>query len=63
MVDFFDKDKSGKISQEKMSEVMKDKKIDEAQWKEIINECDEDQDGEINSDEFMSIMKQTTARS
>jgi Spy/CpxP family protein refolding chaperone len=39
-----------------MSEVMKDKKIDEAQWKEIINECDEDHDGHLNFVEFKKMM-------
>jgi calcium-dependent protein kinase len=55
--DFFDKKGTGTINREGFSEVMKDKQdVDEEMWDIIIQEVDEDGDGELNFEEFKRMM-------
>lgn len=44
----FFEDQSGTISLEELKEVFGGNKISNDDWKEIINEVDENQDGEVN---------------
>ena len=55
--DIFDTDKSGKISADKVKEILgMGRKIDESVWGKIINEVDLNSDGEISFDEFQEMM-------
>ena len=58
----FDDDRSGKISLKNMKRVARElgENLSEEELQAMIDEFDRDQDGEISSDEFMYIMKQST---
>lgn len=58
----FDDDHSGKISLKNMKRVARElgENLSEEELQAMIDEFDRDQDGEISSDEFMYIMKQST---
>ncbi len=55
----FDDDKTGRISLKNLKRVAKDlnENIDEAELEAMIEEFDLDQDGEINEEEFIAIMR------
>lgn len=55
---FFDKDGSGTVTVEELKEALGiGKNIDEQVWKDVINEVDENGDGEIDFNEFKAMMK------
>lgn len=58
----FDDDHSGKITIKNMKRVARElgENLTEDELQAMIDEFDRDQDGEISSDEFMYIMKQST---
>jgi centrin-3 len=58
----FDDDHSGKVSLKNMKRVARElgENLSEEELQAMIDEFDRDQDGEISSDEFMYIMKQST---
>ena len=53
---FFDKDNTGKISIAKIKNIFVGSKVNEAVFKSIINEVDQNQDGEIDYQEFKDMM-------
>ena len=54
----FDKDGSGKISGSEIREVLSfGGNLPENEINKIIKECDDSKDGEIDFDEFVSMMK------
>ncbi|XP_019151661.1 PREDICTED: calcium-dependent protein kinase 1-like [Ipomoea nil] len=59
--EYFDKDKSGYITMEELEHSLKKYNItDEKTIKEIIAEVDTDNDGKINYDEFVAMMRKGT---
>jgi len=58
----FDDDHSGKVSLKNMKRVARElgENLSEEELQAMIDEFDRDQDGEISSDEFSYIMKQST---
>jgi len=62
LLSFFDEDKRGKISFRNLKRIARDlgEKLTDDELRGMIDEFDQDQDGEINEDEFVSIMKQTS---
>lgn len=54
----FDKDNSGKISLKNLTDVAKElgETCSAAELAEILKECDDDGDGEINEEDFLNIM-------
>lgn len=52
----FDKDGDGKISRLELQTIMSGMKIDDEEWKKILEECDRDKDGEINLNELIVMM-------
>lgn len=58
----FDDDHSGKITLKNMKRVARElgENLSEEELQAMIDEFDRDQDGEISSDEFMYIMRQST---
>ena len=58
----FDDDHTGKVSLKNMKRVARElgENLSEEELQAMIDEFDRDQDGEISSDEFMYIMKQST---
>nr|GME06748.1 calcium-dependent protein kinase 1 [Ipomoea batatas] len=59
--EYFDKDKSGYITKEELEHSLKKYNItDEKTIKEIIAEVDTDNDGKINYDEFVAMMRKGT---
>ncbi|KAM3128217.1 hypothetical protein pb186bvf_019700 [Paramecium bursaria] len=58
----FDDDCSGKITLKKLKKVAKElgENLSDQELQAMIDEFDKDGDGQINIDEFLSIMKQTT---
>ncbi|KAJ1440159.1 hypothetical protein B484DRAFT_443630, partial [Ochromonadaceae sp. CCMP2298] len=58
----FDDDHSGRITLKNMKRVARElgENLSEDELQAMIDEFDRDQDGEISSDEFMYIMKQST---
>ncbi|KAM3131260.1 hypothetical protein pb186bvf_016578 [Paramecium bursaria] len=53
----FDKDGDGKISRLELQTIMSGMKIDDEEWKKILEECDRDKDGEINLNELIVMMQ------
>jgi len=54
----FDKDGSGSISSEEVKEILcSGQKIDDKVWDEVIKEVDEDGNGEIDFNEFATMMQ------
>lgn len=53
----FDLDGSGKISNSEMAEVFGMTAVDDATWQEILRETDKNNDGEVDFDEFVSMMQ------
>lgn len=53
----FDTNKDGKLSVDEITNALADFKVSEAETKEIIKECDADGDGEIDYDEFLTMMR------
>ncbi|KAK9740068.1 hypothetical protein RND81_03G008900 [Saponaria officinalis] len=61
---FFDKDNSGYITKEELRQAMEEYGMgDEATIKEILDDVDTDQDGQINYEEFVAMMKKGTTNS
>mmetsp|Transcript_119537 Transcript_119537/g.338310 ORF Transcript_119537/g.338310 Transcript_119537/m.338310 type:complete len:196 (-) Transcript_119537:270-857(-) len=60
--ELFDEDKRGKISFRNLKRIARDlgEKLTDDELRGMIDEFDQDQDGEICEDEFVSIMKQTS---
>jgi len=60
--ELFDEDKRGKISFRNLKRIARDlgEKLTDDELRGMIDEFDQDQDGEINVDEFVSIMQQTS---
>mmetsp|Transcript_44769 Transcript_44769/g.106280 ORF Transcript_44769/g.106280 Transcript_44769/m.106280 type:complete len:181 (-) Transcript_44769:162-704(-) len=60
--ELFDEDQRGKISFRNLKRIARDlgEKLTDDELRGMIDEFDQDQDGEINEDEFVSIMKQTS---
>jgi len=60
--ELFDEDKRGKISFRNLKRIARDlgEKLTDDELRGMIDEFDNDQDGEINEEEFISIMKQTS---
>jgi len=60
--ELFDEDKRGKISFRNLKRIARDlgEKLTDDELRGMIEEFDQDQDGEINEEEFISIMKQTS---
>ncbi|CAL9078323.1 unnamed protein product [Musa textilis] len=55
---YFDKDNSGYITMEELEQALKEKGLhDEKEIKDIISEADVDNDGRINYDEFVAMMR------
>ncbi|WOL01843.1 calcium-dependent protein kinase 2-like isoform X1 [Canna indica] len=55
---FFDKDNSGHITREELEQALKEKGMyDGQEIKDIIAEADSDNDGKINYDEFVAMMR------
>lgn len=53
----FDKDNSGKISAGEFKQILQgDNKIDEAVWRNLVDEFDTNHDGEIEYDEFKTML-------
>ncbi|KAG6481478.1 calcium-dependent protein kinase 2-like [Zingiber officinale] len=58
---YFDKDNSGYITREELEQALKEKGMyDEAEIKCVIDEADVDNDGNINYDEFVAMMRKGT---
>ena len=57
----FDDDQSGKISFKNLKRVAQElgETLTDEELKEMIQEADQDNDGEVNQDEFLRIMKKT----
>ena len=53
---FFDKDNTGKISVDKIKNIFIDDKVNEDVFRNIFNEIDSNQDGEIDFQEFKDMM-------
>lgn len=54
----FDKDGSGSISSEEVKEILcSGQKIDDKVWEEVIKEVDGDGNGEIDFEEFATMMQ------
>jgi Ca2+-binding EF-hand superfamily protein len=54
----FDKDNSGSISGEEVKEILcSGQKIDDKVWEEVIREVDSDGNGEIDFEEFTTMMQ------
>ncbi|CAD8175812.1 unnamed protein product [Paramecium octaurelia] len=53
----FDKNGDGKIQRAELQYIMSGIKIDDGQWKNILEECDKDNDGEISLDELITLMQ------
>ncbi|KAL9238129.1 hypothetical protein vseg_012599 [Gypsophila vaccaria] len=61
---YFDKDNSGYITKEELRQAMEEYGMgDEATIKEILDDVDTDQDGQINYEEFVAMMKKGTTNS
>ncbi|KAJ6841727.1 calcium-dependent protein kinase 1 [Iris pallida] len=59
---YFDKDRSGYITMEELEEALKDyNMVDQKMIKEIIAEVDTDQDGRINYEEFVDMMRKNNS--
>merc|ERR1719262_736323 len=60
--ELFDEEKRGKISFRNLKRIARDlgEKLTDDELRGMIEEFDQDQDGEINEDEFVGIMKQTS---
>merc|ERR1719498_427905 len=60
--ELFDEDKRGKISFRNLKRIARDlgEKLTDDELRGMIDEFDKDEDGEINEEEFVSIMKQTS---
>eukprot|EP00928_Gymnodinium_smaydae_P056341 TRINITY_DN39734_c0_g1_i1.p1 TRINITY_DN39734_c0_g1~~TRINITY_DN39734_c0_g1_i1.p1 ORF type:complete len:220 (-),score=53.05 TRINITY_DN39734_c0_g1_i1:147-710(-) len=60
--ELFDEDKRGRISFRNLKRIARDlgEKLTDDELQGMIDEFDQDQDGEINEDEFVSMMKQTS---
>merc|ERR1711879_707530 len=60
--ELFDEEKRGKISFRNLRRIARDlgEKLTDEELRGMIDEFDQDQDGEINQDEFVHIMKQTS---
>merc|ERR1719261_1828833 len=60
--ELFDEDKRGKISFRNLKRIARDlgERLSDEELRGMIDEFDKDQDGEINEEEFISIMKQTS---
>merc|ERR1712070_315576 len=60
--ELFDEEKSGKISFRNLKRIARDlgEKLTDEELHGMIDEFDQDQDGEINQEEFVHIMKQTS---
>uniref|UniRef100_A0A7S1LT79 EF-hand domain-containing protein n=1 Tax=Alexandrium catenella TaxID=2925 RepID=A0A7S1LT79_ALECA len=60
--ELFDEEKRGKISFRNLKRIARDlgEKLTDDELRGMIEEFDNDQDGEINEEEFISIMKQTS---
>mmetsp|Transcript_113972 Transcript_113972/g.300908 ORF Transcript_113972/g.300908 Transcript_113972/m.300908 type:complete len:182 (-) Transcript_113972:76-621(-) len=60
--ELFDEDKRGKISFKNLKRITRDlgEKLTDDELRGMIDEFDADQDGEINEDEFIAIMQQTS---
>ena len=58
----FDDDHTGKITLKNMKRVARElgENLSEEELQAMIDEFDRDQDGEISSDEFLTIMKSST---
>ncbi len=58
----FDDDQTGKISFKNLQRVAQElgENLTEEELKEMIQEADQDNDGEVNQDEFLRIMKKTS---
>lgn len=58
----FDDDQTGKISFKNLQRVAHElgENLTEEELKEMIQEADQDKDGEVNQDEFLRIMKKTS---
>jgi len=52
----FDIDGDGYITKQEIASVMGGIEIDDAQWKSLVAECDENGDGQISKDEFASLL-------
>ncbi|KAG6491607.1 hypothetical protein ZIOFF_046539 [Zingiber officinale] len=58
---YFDKDNSGHITREELEQALKEKGMyDETEIKGIIDDADVDNDGKINYDEFVAMMRKGT---
>merc|ERR1719247_1638882 len=60
--ELFDEDKRGKISFRNLRRIARDlgEKLSDEELRGMIDEFDQDQDGEISTEEFVHIMKQTS---
>ncbi|MBA0594451.1 hypothetical protein Gorai_011355 [Gossypium raimondii] len=53
----FDKDNSGYITTEELEQALREHGMHDANIKEIVSEVDSDNDGRINYDEFVAMMR------
>ncbi|CAD8214550.1 unnamed protein product [Paramecium pentaurelia] len=52
----FDLDGNGLITKQELNELF-DEEIDEEMWQEILDQCDTDNDGMINLNEFINLLE------
>ncbi|CDJ34328.1 CAM kinase, CDPK family TgCDPK1, putative [Eimeria mitis] len=53
----FDSDGSGKITNEELAKLFGITAIDDKAWHEVLAECDKNNDGEVDFDEFVEMMQ------
>ncbi|CAK58560.1 unnamed protein product (macronuclear) [Paramecium tetraurelia] len=58
----FDKDGNGQITKQELQDIMCGVDIDNAQWGQIIAQCDKNGDGIIQYDEFANMLLQTAKK-
>ncbi|CDJ60158.1 CAM kinase, CDPK family TgCDPK1, putative, partial [Eimeria maxima] len=53
----FDSDGSGKITNDELAKLFGITQIDDKAWHEVLAECDKNNDGEVDFDEFVEMMQ------
>ncbi|PHJ15282.1 calcium-dependent protein kinase cdpk3 [Cystoisospora suis] len=53
----FDTDGSGKITNEELAKLFGVAEVDDATWHQVLQECDKNNDGEVDFEEFVEMMQ------